>query len=71
MLKFIIKCLWRLARMRSRWRRTAGGHIDRRTGMIVLRRLPRLEKTHKLQRLQKLRKYKPARRVDLSKILKV
>ena len=71
MLKFVIKCLWRLARMRSRWRRTAGGHIDRRTGMIVLRSLPRMERAQKLQRLQKLRKCKPARRVNLSKILKI
>ena len=71
MLKFVIKCLWRVARWRSRWRRTARGHIDRRTGMIVLRRLPRMEKVQKLQRLQKLRKYKPARRGNLSKFLKI
>ena len=60
MKKFLIKCFLRLGfKTVRRWlkhRRQARGRVDRRSGMIVLHRLPKLEKAEKLQKLRPCRR---------------
>ena len=60
MKKFLIKCLlklgYRTVRWRIRQRKKARGRVDRRSGMIVLRRLPKLEQAEKLQKMRRCRR---------------